>query len=132
MAQLAPRWRPVPPRPDDTSRTVAWSPRLWREIALIFVFYGAYTLVRLMIPHDEAVAYVHAGQIMRLEHSLCPGVELSLNHALIRVPALAKAADIFYATAYFIVTLTALAWLYRSKPQHYRWLRTSLLLATSV
>ena len=132
MAQLAPQCRPIPPQPRTTFTDVPWSPRLWRELALIVVFYGAYTLVRLLIPHDEAAAYVHAGQVMRLEHALGPNIELKLNQALIQAPLLAKAANIFYATAHFAVTLLVLVWLYRSRPRHYRWLRTSLLLATSV
>lgn len=132
MAQLAPRYQPLPPQPRVTLREATWSPRLWRELALIVVFYGAYTLVRLLIPHDEPAAYAHAGQIMRLEHTLGMGVELRLNHALLQAPDLAKAANIFYATAHFAVTLAVLVWLYRSRPHHYRWLRTSLLLATAV
>ncbi len=131
MAQLAP-CRPLPPETRDGSRAASWSPRLWREIALIAVFYGAYTLVRLLIPHDETAAYAHAGQVMRLEHALGPNVELRLNRALLHAPTLARMANIFYATAHFAVTLTVLAWLYRRRPRHYRWLRTSLLLATAV
>jgi PAP2 superfamily len=129
MAQLAP-CRPIPQEPHP--RTAPWSPRLWREIALIAAFYGAYTLVRLLIPHDEGAAYVHAGQIMRLEHQLGPNIELRLNHALLRAPGLARAANLFYATAHFAVTLTVLVWLYRRRPRHYRRLRTSLLLATGI
>src|SRR3954462_637099 len=130
MVQLAPPCAPILQEPRDTSRAVPWSPRLWREIALIAVFYGAYTLVRLLIPHDEAAAYTHAGQVMRLEHALGPNVELELNRALLRVPLLPKAANAFYATAHFAVTLSVLVWLYRSRPEHYRRLRTALLLAT--
>jgi hypothetical protein len=132
MVQLAAPCRPIPQEPRDTARKVPWSPRLWREIALIAVFYGAYTLVRLLIPHDEAAAYAHAHQVMRLEHALGPNLELKLNHALLGAPLLAKAANIFYATAHFAVTLGVLAWLYRRRPQHFRWLRTSLLLATGI
>src|SRR4051794_37176770 len=132
MVQLAPPCAPILQEPRDTSRAVPWSPRLWREIALIAVFYGAYTLVRLLIPHNEAAAYAHAGQVMRLEHALGPNIELKLNHALLNAPLLAKAANIFYATAHFAVTLTVLVWLYRQRPRLYRWLRTSLLLATGI
>jgi hypothetical protein len=84
------------------------------------------------MPHDEAAAYTHAGQVMRLEHALGANIEVKLNHALLRAPLLAKAANIFYATAHFAVTLLVLVWLYRRRPQHYRWLRTSLLLATGI
>lgn len=129
MAELAP-CRPIAQEPRP--RAVPWSPQLWREIALVAVFYGAYTLVRLLIPHDEGAAYAHAGQIMRLEHRLGPNLELRLNQALLHAPGLARAADLFYATAHFAVTLAVLVWLYRHRPRHYRWLRTSLLLATGV
>ena len=131
-------WPARPSIPAGTPRTarqlreVPWSPRLWREIALVIVFYGAYTLVRLLIPHNDAAAYAHAGQVMRLEHALIPNIELKLNHALMQAPMLAKAANIYYATAHFAVTLMVLVWLYRQRPAHYRWLRTSLLLATAV
>jgi hypothetical protein len=108
------------------------SSQVWRELTLIIVFYGAYTLVRLMIPHDEAAAYTHAGQVVRLEHALGPNIELKLNQALLGAPLLAKAANIFYATAHFAVTFLVLVWLYRRRPLHYRRLRTSLLLATAI
>lgn len=132
MAQLAAPCRPVRPAPYVPPREASWSPRLWWEIALIAVFYGAYTLVRLLIPHDETAAYAHADQVMRFEHALGPNIELSLNHALLRVPALAKVANVYYATAHFAVTLLVLVWLYRKRPVQYRWLRTSLLVATAV
>jgi PAP2 superfamily len=133
MAQLAPPCRPVSSAPRVVKAPLRMpSLRLWRELALIAVFYGAYTLVRLLIPHDESAAYVHAGQVLRLEHALGPNIELKLNQALLGAPALAKAANIFYATAHFAVTLLVLVWLYRRRPRHYRWLRTSLLLATAV
>jgi PAP2 superfamily len=132
MVQLAPPCHPISPKPRDMSRAVPWSPRLWREIALIAVFYGAYTLVRLLLPHNEAAAYAHAGQVMRLEHALGPNIELKLNQALLGAPLLAKAANLFYATAHFAATLMVLVWLYRQRPHLYRWLRTSLLVATGI
>lgn len=66
MAQLAPRYGSVPPGPRVTPREMPWSPRLWREPALIVVFYDAYTLVRLLIPHDETAAYDHADRVLGL------------------------------------------------------------------
>jgi hypothetical protein len=132
MAQLAPPRRPATLEPTGTPPEAAPAPRLWREILLVAVFYGAYTLVRLLIPHDEPAAYAHAGQILRLERALGLDVELSLNHALLRAPGLARLANAFYATAHFAVTLSVLVWLYRRRPQHFRWLRTSLMLATGM
>ena len=133
MAQLAPPCRPVPSGPRGLKALLRMSSlRLWRELALIAAFYAAYTLIRLLIPHDDGAAYTHAGQVLRLEHALGPNIELKLNQALLRAPALARAANVFYATAHFAVTLLVLVWLYRRRPEQYRWLRTSLLLATAV
>ncbi|MCO5996450.1 phosphatase PAP2 family protein [Actinoallomurus rhizosphaericola] len=130
MAQLA------APRPVDKQPAVSSvrSPalRLWRELALAAAFYCAYTLVRLLIPHDETAAYAHASQVLRLEHTLGIDVELDLNHALLRAPSLAKPANWFYATAHFAVTLTVLVWLYRRRPEHFHRLRTALMVATGI
>ncbi|MCO6005637.1 phosphatase PAP2 family protein [Actinoallomurus purpureus] len=132
MAQLAaPRPHPTRERPAAPSAASS-APRLWREIALAVAFYCAYTLVRMLIPHDEPTAYAHASQILRLEHAMGIDVELDLNHALLREPSLARLANWFYATAHFAVTLAVLVWLYRRRPQHFRRLRTSLMVATGI
>ncbi len=132
MALLAPPCPSATPEPADTKPTAFRAPRLWREILLVIAFYGAYTLVRLLIPHDEPAAYAHAGQVLRLEHALGLDFELSLNHALMHSEGLARLANAFYATAHFVVTLTVLVWLYRQRPRYFRWLRTSLMLATGI
>ena len=129
MALLAPPCRPPVPEPPAAPTGTDRAPRLWREITLVAVFYGAYTLVRVLIPHDVPAAYAHAGQIMRLEHVLGLDVELDLNHGLMRLPGLARIANAFYATAHFVVTLSVLVWLYRRRPGDFRWLRTSLMIA---
>ncbi|GAA0357547.1 phosphatase PAP2 family protein [Actinoallomurus spadix] len=132
MAQLAaPRPRPVEKQPGASS-VPSSAPRLWRELMLAAAFYCAYTLVRVLIPHDEPMAYAHASQILRLEHALGIDVELDLNHALLRAPSLARPANWFYATAHFAVTLTVLVWLYRRRPQHFRRLRRALMAATGI
>lgn len=120
--------------PIRTSRptTKSSAPPLWREILLVAVFYGAYTLVRLLIPHNEPGAFAHAGQIVRIERALGLDFELSLNQALLHHASLAKLANLYYATAHFAITLIVLVWLYRRRPDVYRWMRTSLMVATAV
>lgn len=132
MAVLAPPRTPGPPEPPGELIAIHRAPRLWREIALVAVFYLAYTLVRLVIPHDEPAAYAHAGQVMRFERALGLNIELPLNRALMHAEWLARLANAFYATAHFVITLTVLVWLYRSHPRDFRWLRTSLMIATGV
>lgn len=132
MALLAPRLRPSAPEPSAVPSETDGAPRLWREILLVAAFYGAYTLVRVLIPHNVPAAYAHAGQVIRLEHVLGLDVELDLNQDLMRLPGLARVANAFYATAHFVVTLSVLVWLYRYRPGQFRWLRTSLMIATAV
>ncbi|WP_235017518.1 phosphatase PAP2 family protein [Thermomonospora echinospora] len=115
-----------------SSRLLA-APPVWRELLLLVLFYSAYTLTRLVLNGGgTAVAFQNAGEILALERALGIDVELSLNEALLEVSWLARAANYFYGTAHFAVTLGIVVWLYRYRPQHYRWLRTALMAATAV
>ncbi|MBE1535109.1 phosphatase PAP2 family protein [Actinomadura algeriensis] len=106
---------------------------MWRELLLIVLFYTGYSLTRIVLVQDgTASAFAHADQILRLEGTLGIDVERSLNEALLDVPWLARAANLFYATMHFAVTLGMVVWLYLRRPQDYRWLRTSLMVATGV
>ena len=109
------------------------APPLWRELLLIALFYSAYTLTRLVLnPTGTWSAFSHADQVLRFERLLGLDVELGLNHALLGMPWLARVANLFYATAHFAVTLGVVVWLYRFRPEHYRWLRTALMAATGM
>lgn len=108
-------------------------PPVWRELLLVFLFYGAYTITRLILsPTGSGPAFGHASDILSLERALGLDVELGLNKALVAVPWLARAANVFYATAHFVVTLSVLVWLYRRRPAHYRRLRAALMAATAL
>jgi hypothetical protein len=140
MAQIAPQ----PPsgcitasrrghRPVLVTGVVGHPPPVWRELLLVFVFYGAYTITRLILsPTGTGPAFAHATDILSLERGLGLDVELGLNRALIGMPWLARAANVFYATAHFAVTLSVLVWLYRRRPAHYRRLRAALMAATAI
>lgn len=100
---------------------------------MIVLFYSAYTLTRLVLnPAGTTPAFTHADQVLSFERNLGIDVELGLNQSLLEVPWLARAANVFYATAHFVVTLTVLIWLYRHRPRHYLWLRTALMAATGM
>ncbi|TDC84911.1 phosphatase PAP2 family protein [Actinomadura sp. 7K507] len=106
---------------------------MWRELLLVALFYTGYTLTRLVLVQDGTeTAFANADEILRVERALGLDIELYLNETLLAVPWLARAANVFYATMHFIVTLGVVIWLYRYRPQHYRWLRTSLMVATGV
>lgn len=114
-------------------RRVLTAPPVWRELLLVVLFYTGYTLTRIVLVQDgTGPAFAHADQILRAERFLGLDVELHLNQTLLSVPWLARTANVFYATMHFIVTLGVVVWLYRYRPQHYRWLRTSIMVATGV
>ncbi|WP_230420745.1 phosphatase PAP2 family protein [Actinomadura soli] len=114
-------------------RRVLTAPPVWRELLLVVLFYTGYTLTRIILVQDgTGPAFAHADQILGVERYLGLDVELHLNQTLLSVPWLARSANIFYATMHFIVTLGVVLWLYRYRPEHYRWLRTSIMTATGV
>ncbi|MFG2086329.1 MULTISPECIES: phosphatase PAP2 family protein [unclassified Spirillospora] len=114
-------------------RRVLRAPPVWRELLLVVLFYTGYTLTRIVLVQDgTGPAFAHADQILSVERALGLDIELYLNETLLAVPWLARTANVFYATAHFIVTLAVVIWLYRYRPQHYRWLRTSIMVATGV
>jgi len=141
MAQIAPA------APRGQTREAATAPRrqaarlpkrltappVWRELLLIALFYSAYTLTRIVLVQDgTGPAFRHADQILGLERFLGIDVELPMNQWLLQEPWLAKAANAFYATAHFAVTLGVVIWIYRYRPQAYRWARTGIMVATGV
>lgn len=69
--------------------------------------------------------------MLRLEQVLRVGVERSVNGALAEVHWVAVAADYWYATMHFIVTIAVLTWLWRRHPLRYRSAR-SVLMATNL
>ncbi|RKS74701.1 PAP2 superfamily protein [Actinomadura pelletieri DSM 43383] len=116
-----------------TRRRVLTAPPVWRELLLVVLFYAGYTLTRIVLVQDgTGPAFAHADEILGVERALGIDIELSLNHTLLSVPWLARTANVFYATMHFIVTLGVVLWLYRYRPQHYRWLRTSIMVATGL
>lgn len=125
-----PAHRPVTRR---AARSLIAVPPVWRELTLIALFYTAYTLIRLVLNDGgTAVAYGNADRILALERALGVDVELGLNRWLLQEPWLGIAANYYYGIAHFAVTLAIVIWLYRCRPEHYRWLRTALMAATAV
>ncbi|WP_083982673.1 phosphatase PAP2 family protein [Actinomadura hibisca] len=143
MAQTAPaiprgqteqdRPAPAPPASRTLRERLPSAPPVWRELLLIALFYSCYTLTRIVLVQDgTGPAFANADQILAVERLLGLDVELGLNQMLLQVPWLARTANIFYATAHFTVTLGVVIWIYRYRPRDYRWLRTSLMIATGV
>jgi hypothetical protein len=83
-------------------------------------------------PDGLRQAFLHARQILHWEQAAGLDVELSLNLALLNHEWLAVAANLFYLSAHFVVTICVIVWLYRSRPRHYLWLRTGIMAATGL
>ncbi|HZB30755.1 MAG TPA: phosphatase PAP2 family protein [Streptosporangiaceae bacterium] len=110
----------VPGGRRNLDRAVAGRPRLWREILLIAACYGAYSIVRNMVPTRHTAALRRAGELLDLERSMHIDVELWFNQLFTRVGWLGVSANYYYATLHFAVTLGVLGWLFARHPGRYR------------
>ncbi|WP_019630916.1 phosphatase PAP2 family protein [Actinomadura atramentaria] len=105
--------------------------RLWPELLLVSVCYAAYSTVRNLVPTDHAGAVHRAYELLAVEYRMHVDVEAALNHLFVAHTPLAVAANYFYGTLHFVVTIGVLVWLYARRPHRYTALRT-LLFATTV
>ncbi|WP_232835525.1 phosphatase PAP2 family protein [Actinocorallia populi] len=110
------------------------TPPVWRELLLIAFFYAAYMATRVILddPDGPQAAFRNALRILDWERAAGLDVELGLNRMLLEHQWLATAANLFYLSAHFVVTIGVVAWLYRSRPLHYAWLRTGIMAATGL
>ncbi|MCW2897832.1 MAG: hypothetical protein JWO67_97 [Streptosporangiaceae bacterium] len=106
-------------------------PRVWAEILLIAVCYGAYSVVRNLVPTRHAEAMQRAHEILAAERSLHLDLEDTVNQFFVDVRWLGVAANYYYATLHFAVTIGVLGWLYARHPKRYGHYRL-LLFATTV
>ena len=118
--------------PQRAVRTQAQTRRLrwYREIGLLAVLYVLYALCRAIVPTDTSVAFENGRALLQLQQEWGFAPEMAMNQALLGLPALAIAADYFYATLHYLVTPAVLIWLYRRHPDSYRGARRVLATAT--
>lgn len=110
----------VPGERRHLDRPAAGRPRLWREVLLIGACYGAYSIVRNMVPTRHAAALQRADDLLDLERTMHIDVELWFNQLFTRVGWLGVGANYFYATLHFAVTIGVLGWLFARHPGRYR------------
>ncbi|GAA4615494.1 phosphatase PAP2 family protein [Actinoallomurus liliacearum] len=109
----------------------AGRPRFYREILLIALCYGAYSLVRDLVPRNHTAALSRGHDILHLEHLLHLNVELSINRLFTDVRWLGTSANYYYASLHFVLTIGVLVWLYVRHPDRYVFYRR-LIFATTV
>jgi membrane-associated phospholipid phosphatase len=104
----------------------------WVEIALALVFYIAYSTTRNMHQGDPGLARAHAIQLMRWQQWLGLNVEAAIHHWALGVTPVIIAANYFYGSMHFVVTITVLVVLYRRFSHEYSRWRNVLALTTAL
>ncbi|MGW1771634.1 phosphatase PAP2 family protein [Streptomyces sp. NPDC002104] len=105
-------------------------PRWWAELLLLGLVYAAYSGGRLLARGDVGMAVEHGLAILRVEELLALDLERPLNRLFTDQAVLGIPADFVYASLHYLVTPAVLVWLYRRRPQQYRFARTWLMLST--
>ena len=102
------------------------------ELALVFGLYAIYEGTRGLVASDEQVALHHARDVASLERSLHILVEGAVQHATLAVPGLIGTLDFVYLTLHLSLTGGVLLWLHRRRAAAYPFVRTTLLLASTL
>ena len=107
-------------------------PRWWFESLVLVWLLWLYDAVSSLAPVRRGAAVAHARSIWSLEHHLHIAFEKGLNHWLAGHLTLGLWMSDYYDNAHFIVTIGVVGWLWWRHPDHYRPLRTALVLINVV
>lgn len=119
---------PEAPRPVKRSH---W----WREVLIIAVFYGFYTLVRDIRgnkPVSVFQAFTNARRVIHVERWFGIFHEEQVQHFFLPDTWLIKLCDDFYGTLHFIASICVLLLLFFVFPHRYRLWRNTLALITGL
>lgn len=105
-------------------------PRWWREILIIAIGYGVYTVIQHHLNVSPAPAFRHAAGLLAAEQRLGIAVEHPLNHALAAHPDLATAANVWYVAMHEAATPAVLLWLFLRRRAAYPYARFLLVVPT--
>ena len=118
----------------DRARPVLRS-HWWREVAIIAVFYGLYTLVRDIRstrPVSYLQAFTNAKRVIHLEKVLGIFHEQQIQHWFLHDRSFIRLWDDYYGAAHFVVTIAVLLMLFFLFPLHYRLWRNTLALTNLI
>lgn len=106
---------------------------LWaREVLIAVTAYLVYFGVRGATEGDVHVARDHAAMVQHLEQSLRVFVEPTLQKAVLRFEWAVDLSNWVYVFGHWPVIAVVFVWLYRTKPQQYRELRTAFLISGAI
>lgn len=104
----------------------------WAEMLCIGLFYILYSAVRNADRIKTVAAYTNAKQLMSWQHTLGIDHELTINQWALHFKPLVVAANYFYGSMHFVVTIGVGIYLFRKWPEDYpRW-RNTIGIATAV
>jgi hypothetical protein len=104
----------------------------WVEVLAILAFYGLYSLVRNANGANPPGAFPHAEQIISLERALGMYHEETFQDWAMSFRPLIIAANYFYGSLHFVVTIFAGVFLYRRFSDDYPRFRNTLAITTSL
>ncbi|WP_424210746.1 phosphatase PAP2 family protein [Streptomyces sp. BI20] len=105
-------------------------PHLLREIALVTAMFALYKAGRLLTADRTEDAFRNADLVRRGEQALHLPDEAVIQHLLVQVEPVIKAANTYYAAVHFPAAALFLGWLWLRRPGQYRRARTMLALLT--
>lgn len=106
-----------------------------RELAIIAVFYGLYTLVRDLHgenPTSVVRALTNARHVISLERHLGVFHEAAIQHLFIHDRKFMEFWDGYYGTIHFLAVIGVLVYLFLRHPQRYRLWRNALAATTGL
>ncbi|MDQ3107531.1 MAG: phosphatase PAP2 family protein [Actinomycetota bacterium] len=101
--------------------------RWWREVLYVLAFYVVYSAVRNAGTGADSVgqAFDNAKDIIRLERLVGLYHEETIQEAFLSQRWFIQAWNVFYGSFHFVVTIGALVWCFRRRPDRYpRWRNT--------
>jgi hypothetical protein len=107
----------------------------WREILIVAVFYGLYTLVRDLRgerPVSVAMAFTNARRLIHVERWVGMFHEADVQHYFLHFRWIIEACDDYYGTIHFIAVIGTLLALFFWFPDRYRVWRNALAITTGL
>lgn len=118
---------------DVVAARLAWRRLPWAfEVVSIGLFYGVYSVVRVLAPHRVGAAFDNAAQVSGVEKSLGLYGELGLNQFVTQHRWLEVVASYYYVSLHYLVTTLVLIWLWRQRRWVYAPLRSALVISSGV
>jgi hypothetical protein len=104
----------------------------WVEIIAIGIFYFVYSAVRNADAVRTAEAFAHAKQILSWQHTLGIDHELTINQWALHFKPLVVAANYYYGSLHFVVTIGVGIYLFRKWPSDYPFWRNAIGISTLI